>query len=63
MLLRRRAGDQLAKKTSNKKKVSASFDSEKVAEDEVNLGLDVDSQEILSQQACDDEVRMISLVV
>ena len=26
------------------------------------MGLDVDSQEVLSQQACDDEVRMISLV-
>ena len=34
----------------------------KVAGDEVDLGFDVDSQEVLSQQAHDDEVRMISLV-
>jgi len=32
-----------------KKKVSISFDSEKIIEDEVDLGLDVDSQEVLSQ--------------
>ena len=59
---KKRAGGQLAKRTSKKKKVSASFDSEKIVEDEVDLGLDVDSQEVLSQQARDDEVRMISLV-
>jgi hypothetical protein len=59
---KKRAGGQLAKRTSKKKKVSASFDSEKIAEDEVDLGLDVDSQEVLSQQACDNEVRIISLV-
>ena len=45
-----------------KKKVSASFDSKRIAEGEVDLGTNVDSQEVLSQQACDDEVRMISLV-
>jgi len=59
---KKRAGGQLAKKTSKKKKVSASFDSEKVEGDEVDLGFDVDSQELLTQQACDDKVRMISLV-
>ncbi|XP_066314355.1 uncharacterized protein [Miscanthus floridulus] len=59
---KKRAGDQLTKKTSKKKKVSASFDSEKVVEDEVYLGVDVDSQELYSQQAREDEVRMISLV-
>ena len=58
---KKRAGGQLTKKTSKKNKVSASFDSEKVAGDEVDLGFDVDSQEVLSQQARDDEVRMISL--
>jgi len=46
---KKRASGQLAKKTSKKKKVSASFDSEKVAGDEVDLGFDVDSQEVLSQ--------------
>ena len=59
---KKRASGQHAKRTSKKKKVSASFDSEKIAEDEVDLGLDVDSQEVLSQQARNDEVRMISLV-
>jgi len=59
---KKRAGGQLAKKTSKKKKVLASFDLEKIAEDEVDLGLDVNSQEALSQQTRDDEVRMISLV-
>ena len=59
---KKRAGDQLTKKTSKKKKVSASFDSERVAEDEVDLVVDADSQEVLSQQAREDEVRMISLV-
>ena len=59
---KKRAGDQLTKKTSKKKKVSASFDSERVAEDEVDLGVDADSQEVLSQQAHEDEVRMVSLV-
>ena len=34
----------------------------KVAGDEVDLGFDVDNQEVLSQQARDDKVRMISLV-
>jgi len=58
---KKRVGGQLAKKISKKKKVSASFDSEKIAEDEVDLGLDVDSQEVLSQPSHDDEVRMISL--
>ena len=38
-----------AKRISKKKKVSTSFDSEKVVEDEVDLGLDVDSQEVLWQ--------------
>ena len=60
---KKRVGGQLAKKISKKKKVSASFDSEKIAEDEFDLGLDVSSQEVLSQQAHDDEVRMISLVL
>ena len=46
---KKRAGGQLAKKTSKKKKVSASFDSEKVVGDEVDLGFDVDLQEVLSQ--------------
>ena len=59
---KKRAGGQLAKRTSKKQKVSASFGSEKIAEDEVDLGPDVDSQEVLSQQARDDEVRMISVV-
>ena len=59
---KKRAGDQLTKKTSKKKKVSAYFDSEKVVEDEVYLGVDADSQELYSQQAREDEVRMISLV-
>jgi len=45
---KKRVGGQLAKKTSKKKKVSASFDSEKVVGDEVDLGFDVDSQEVLS---------------
>ena len=61
VIKKKRASGQLAKRTSKKKKVSASFDSEKIVEDEVDLGLDVDSQEVLSQQARDDEVRMISL--
>ena len=52
----------LLRKQAKKKKVSASFDSERVAEDEVDLGVDADSQEVLSQQAREDEVRMISLV-
>ena len=38
-----------AKRTSKKKKVSTSFDLEKIVEDEVDLGLDVDSQEVLWQ--------------
>ena len=59
---KKRAGGQLAKKASKKKKVLASFDSEKNVEDDVDLGLDADNQEVLSQQARDDEVRMISLV-
>jgi len=58
----KRAGDQLTKKTSKKKKVSTSFYSERVVEDEVDLGVDADSQEVLSQQAREDEVRMISFV-
>ena len=60
---KKRAGDQLTKKTSKKKKVSATFDSERVAEDEIDLGVDADSQEVLSQQAREDEVRMISSVL
>jgi hypothetical protein len=59
---KKRAGDQLIKKTSKKKKIVASFDSEKVVEDEGDLGVDADSQEVFSQQAHEDEVRMISLV-
>jgi hypothetical protein len=59
---KKRASDQLAKRAIKKKKVSTFFDSEKNAEDEVDLGLDVDSEEVLSQQAHDDEVRMFSLV-
>jgi len=58
---KKRAGPLLAKKAS-KKKVSASFDSERIEEDEVDLGLNIDSQKALSQHARDDEVRMISLV-
>ena len=54
--------DNLLRRLTRKQKVSASFDSEKVAGDEVDLGFDVDSQKVLSQQARDDEVRMISLV-
>ena len=46
---KKRAGGQLVKKTSKKKKVSGSFDLEKIAGDEVDLGFDVDSQEVLSQ--------------
>ena len=46
---KKRAGGQLAKRTRKKKKVSTSFDSEKVAGGEVDLGFDVDSQEVLSQ--------------
>ena len=48
VIKKKRVGDQLTKKTSKKKKVSASFDSEKVAEDEVDLCVDADSQEVLS---------------
>ena len=40
---KKRAGGQLAKKTSKKKKVSTSFDSEKITEDKVDLGLNVNS--------------------
>ncbi|CAD6205818.1 unnamed protein product [Miscanthus lutarioriparius] len=54
-VMKKRAGGQLTKKASKKKKVSALFDSERIGEDEVDLGLDVDRQEVLSQQAHDDE--------
>jgi len=59
----RRRNQTPSKKASKKKKVSTFFDSEKIVEDEVDLGLDADNQEVLSQQARDDEVRMISLVL
>ena len=59
---KKRAGPLLAKKASKKKKVSTSFDYERIEEDEVDLGLNIDSQKALSQHARDDEVRMISLV-
>ena len=52
----------LLRKQAKKKKVSASFDSGKVADDEVDLGVDADSQEVLSHQAREDVVRMISFV-
>ena len=51
---KKRARGQLTKKVSKKKKVSASFDSQRVEEDEVDLGFNVDSQEALSQQARDE---------
>ena len=54
--------DNLLRRLTRKQKVSASFDSEKVAGDEVDLGFNVDSQEVFSQQAHDYEVRMISLI-
>jgi len=60
---KKRASDQLTKKTSKNKNVLASFDSKRVVEDEVDLGVDADSQEVLSQQAREDEVRMISSVL
>ena len=59
---KKRASDQLTKKTSKNKNVLASFDSKRVVEDEVDLGVDADSQEVLSQQVHENEVRMISLV-
>ena len=53
---KKRAGGQLAKKTS-KKKVATPSGSKKLGESDEDMG-----QETLSQLARDEEVRMISLV-
>jgi hypothetical protein len=52
-----RAGGQLAKKTSKRKKIAMPSGSEKLRESDEDVG-----QETLSQLARDEEVRMISLV-
>ena len=50
-------GGQLAKKSSKKRKTIAPSSSEKFGGSDGDMG-----QETLSQLACDEEVRMISLV-
>jgi hypothetical protein len=54
---KKRAGSQLSKKISKKKKVATPSGSERLGGNDEDMG-----QEILSQLARDEEVRMISLV-
>jgi ornithine carbamoyltransferase len=54
---KKRAGGQLAKKTSKRKKVAMPSSSKKLGGSDEDMG-----QETLSQLARDEEVRMISLV-
>jgi len=54
---KKRGGGQLAKKTLKKRKTTAPSSSEKFGGSDKDMG-----QETLSQLACDEEVRMISLV-
>jgi ornithine carbamoyltransferase len=54
---KKRAGGQLAKKTSKRKKVATPSGSEKLGGSDEDMG-----QETLSQLDHDEEVRMISLV-
>jgi hypothetical protein len=54
---KKRVGSQLSKKISKKKKVATPSGSKRPRGNDEDMG-----QEILSQLACDEEVRMISLV-